>query len=219
MKTHRLVCTWSIILASVLLSNQSLLAAQEEPSAEKVQQEHQMLMEILSDLTQYGAALKGLTDSFFTIPSPGSSAPIQTDDQFKNISQQLLDKINTIKGKTLLFQQATQTNKTKKLLEQLASLSSNLAASQGKLNTVLQKKLGSPSLTTALKALGKTEEKKIQVIHRLGNRIDTLLKAYPQQKLKSTFDPFLKSIDYSLTFPQKNSIKAFNAALWHQKKR
>ena len=213
-KKVRMVALALALAGTPLLTSLQLKADQENEHLIKTEQEHKMLVEIVSDLAQYGNGLAGFTNVFFGVKKScpeitGSSVAITpSKTAFLDLTQKLLEKINGLKAKIAQYKQAVHTEESKKLLTHLEVLATSLANSQAKLHSTLQKYLGTKSLLLGLTAFGKMEEKQISLVNAQQKSIYKLLKAHAEQSLKPQFDTFVSNINYVFTFPKKNPKNA-----------
>ncbi len=212
-KKVRIVALAVALGGAPLLSSLQLKADQVDEYRVKTEQEHKFLVEIVSEFGQYGDALKGFTNVFFRVDKTLEPSK----EMFLNLTKNLLEKINGIKAKCTQHKESMQTEENKRLLIHLEELATLLANSQTTLHKALEKALGTPSLTTILTVVAQAEEKQISKIDTLRKIIDKLLKAHDEQQLKQQFDSFVKSIEYSLSFPKKNQQIAFAAAVRYKK--
>ena len=170
--------------------------------------DHKVLVGIVSEFAQYGNALEAFTKNFFgVIPNKF------TKNQFVTLAHSLLASIKGIQERTVRYREAVTGEDSKKILVELEKLASLLAVSQHNLHAMLHKSLGTKNFLPSLKRLGETEAKQIPQVYALQKSIDALLAAHSEKLLKQTFDAFITSIEYSLSYPENNIKQVLSIAV------
>ena len=180
-------------------------AAQDHSGESEI--DHKVLAGAVTEFKAYGDALEAFTKNFFgVIPNKFTKA------QFINLGQKLSEMVHGIKERLVKYKETVKGAEVKQILAELEKLAVLLAASSTKLLNTLQKSLGTRNFLAHLKRLGDEESKQVPQVYALQKAVGGLLAKHAPKATVDEFAQFVKSVEYSLSYPSENMMQVLSIA-------